>query len=71
MGTSVSPWSRGVPAVGVSPFSGWVTAGGAAGPGDFRNGLMVVRDAVAMGLGLKLAHFSAQLERFVWDRGCA
>ena len=21
--------------------------------------------------GLTLAHFSAQLERFVWDRGCA
>ena len=25
----------------------------------------------ACGQGLKLVHFSAQLERFVWDRGCA
>jgi len=25
----------------------------------------------ALGQGLALVHFSAQLERFVWDRGCA
>jgi len=27
--------------------------------------------AWAVGQGLTLVHFSAQLERFVWDRGCA
>jgi hypothetical protein len=26
---------------------------------------------VPLGQGLTLVHFSAQLERFVWDRGCA
>jgi hypothetical protein len=28
-------------------------------------------EAAAAGQGLTLVHFSAQLERFVWDRGCA
>ena len=27
--------------------------------------------AVAIGHGLTLVHFSAQLEGFLWDRGCA
>jgi hypothetical protein len=27
--------------------------------------------AAAISQGLTLVHFSAQLERFVWDRGCA
>jgi hypothetical protein len=27
--------------------------------------------SAAGGQGLTLVHFSAQLERFVWDRGCA
>jgi len=27
--------------------------------------------ATSRGQGLTLVHFSAQLERFVWDRGCA
>ena len=28
-------------------------------------------DEEGEGQGLTLVHFSAQLERFVWDRGCA
>jgi len=28
-------------------------------------------DAATAGQGLTLVHFSARLERFVWDRGCA
>jgi hypothetical protein len=27
--------------------------------------------AAGRGQGLTLVHFSAQLERFLWDRGCA
>ena len=30
-----------------------------------------VRHVLAHAQGLTLAHFRAQLERFVWDRGCA
>jgi len=29
------------------------------------------RSAGRVGQGLTLVHFSSQLERFVWDRGCA
>jgi hypothetical protein len=28
-------------------------------------------DSAALRQGFKLVHFSAQLERFAWDRGCA
>jgi len=29
------------------------------------------KSTISASQGLSLVHFSAQLERFVWDRGCA
>jgi hypothetical protein len=41
--------------------------------GGHWNGHLVAMDggAGAVAQGLTLVHFSAQLERLVWDRGCA
>jgi hypothetical protein len=32
---------------------------------------LLQQQQLAMGQGLTLVHFSAQLERFQWDRGCS
>ena len=56
----------------VSP---WDKAGGAGKEcvgGDAQaHGVLYIRRADGVGQGLTLVHFSAQLERFLWDRGCA
>jgi len=40
-------------------------------PRDDDMRLVLLKEAVVDRQGLTLVHFSAQLERFVWDRGCA
>jgi len=74
MGTSVSPWMAGMtPVKGCALLAAALAAGGRSavdedggggGAGGSERGW-------GSGQGLTLVHSSAQLERLVWDKGCA